>query len=328
MQNFPEQPVYNENFEAVHLDSIETYPTKPLPDSQSKGSSTLRFIVSVLLFVGFYYFFVSKNLEVITWLAVIVLFHELGHYFAMKIFKYEDLSIFFIPLVGAIAGGSKEKISQKEKVMVLLAGPVPGILIGIILFLVASYLNNYSLLRLSYAFVLINILNLLPIYPLDGGQLLKTLFLGSRQIITTIFVLASIALLVIYAFYNDEWFLLIIPYFLIIRMMQERMIDKIRRNLKERKINYHTTYAELSDEEYWKIREAVISVNPAFRRYLHRDDYAVSDKENDMINYIKSVLQVYPAKDLSVTGIIIFLFVWVLAIVLPLLLMTRIWMMI
>lgn len=324
MQNHLEDPVYQENTDRessqVPVDVLESYPPKPLPEDVPKGNQTLKFIISVVLFVAFYYFFVSKNLQIITWLAIIVLIHELGHYFAMKIFNYEDLSIFFIPLVGAIAGGSKEKISQKEKAIVLLAGPVPGIVIGMVLFLIANHLGNNSLLRLSYAFVLINILNLLPIYPLDGGQLLKTLFLGSRQIITAIFMIASIVLLGVYAIANSEWVLLIIPYFLITRMIQGQKISKIRKNLDQQDITYSKTFGDLTDAEYWKIRDTVVTENPALGRSIIAGEHIVSDRENDVINYIKTVLRNKPVKDLSISGIVLFLLIWIAAIVAPLLL--------
>ncbi len=303
----------------------ETYPPKPLPEDLPKRNQTLKFIISLFLFGAFYYFFVSKDVEVIAWLALIVLIHELGHYFAMKIFNYEDLSIFFIPLLGAVAGGSKEKISQKEKAIVLLAGPVPGIVIGIVLFFIASHFNHYSTLRLSYAFVLLNVLNLLPIYPLDGGQLLKTLFLGSRQIVTTIFIVASVVLLITYAIASNEWFLLIIPYFLITRMIRERQLQKIRQDLARQQINYNKTFGELTDAEYWQIRNVVVAENSTLTKSISSTEHIVSENENDVINYIKSVLRNQPVKDLSITGIVLFLALWIAAIAAPLLLMTRIW---
>src|SRR5687767_13405010 len=151
--------------------SIETpsaYPPKPVLEETRQGSQLPRFIISVILFAVVFYFYAGTQWQAIAWLIIIIFIHELGHYLAMKIFKYKDLTIFFIPLLGAVAGGSKEKISQREKSIVLLAGPVPGILIGLGIFFIASEQNDYFLLRLSYAFVLLNVLNLLPIYPLDG----------------------------------------------------------------------------------------------------------------------------------------------------------------
>lgn len=325
MQDPLEKSIFSDTSGTENLQKFsETYPPKPYLEEVPGKNQTLKFIVSILLFIAFYYFFVSKDLKIIAWLAIIVLIHELGHYFAMKIFNYEDLSIFFIPLLGAIAGGSKEKISQKEKAFVLLSGPVPGIIAGVILFFVASHFDNYSLLRLSYAFVLINALNLLPIYPLDGGQLLKTLFLGSRELVTTIFIIASVTLLVAYAINSKEWFLLIIPYFLVARMIRERQLQKIRNDLQQQQVQFNKTYGELTDEEYWKIREVVITENSKLAKNIYTDKLIVSPNEPEIIIYIKSVLKNNPIKDLSALGIVLFLLVWIAAVVVPLLVMTRI----
>lgn len=328
MLNPLEEPGYVENASTVNAQQLQevtgTYPPKPIPEDLPKGNQTLKFIISILLFGAFYYFFISKDIEVIIWLAIIVLIHELGHYFAMKIFNYEDLSIFFIPLLGAIAGGSKEKISQKEKAIVLLAGPVPGIVIGIALFFVASHLDNYLILRISYAFVLLNALNLLPIYPLDGGQLLKTLFLGSRQIVTTIFIVGSVVILIIYAIASKEWILLIIPCFLVTRMIKERQLHKIRQHLNRQQVGYNKTYGELTDAAYWQIRDVVVSENTALAKSIQTKEHIVSENENEVIGYVKSVLKNKPVKDLSATGIVLFLLLWIASISVPLLLMTRI----
>ena len=332
MQKPLEENLYAPDAEYANVDETAKldlqYPLKPVPEAVPKGNSSLRFVVSVFLFGAFYYFFVSKNLEIITWLAIIVFIHELGHYFAMKIFNYQDLSIFFIPLLGAIAGGNKEKIYQKEKAIVLLAGPVPGIIIGISLFLYASHYGYYSVLRLSYAFVLINLLNLLPLYPLDGGQLLKTLFIGSRELVTNIFIIVSVAVLIVYAVANEEWFLLVIPYFLVTRLIQEWRLQKIRNKLGRINIAYQKSFEELSDGEYWQIRDVALTENPRLSKEGTAGEYVISENESEIINYVKSVLKVKPIKDLSVLGVLLFLLVWIAAFVTPLLLMTRIWMMI
>jgi Zn-dependent protease len=302
----------------------EAYPPRPVAEERPGKHQTLKFTISILLFGAIYYFFVSRNIEIIIWLVIIVLIHELGHYFAMKIFKYQDLTIFFIPLVGAVAGGSKETVSQKEKAIVLLAGPVPGIVIGLALYGAGLYFNNYSCLRLSYAFVLVNALNLLPVYPLDGGQLLRTLFLESRQLLTNVFIIASIILLAAYAIAQQEWFLLVVAYFLVTRMIGQRQLHKVRQELENRKIDFHKPYSALTDAEYWQIREVVIAEYRELGRKIFTTSYIVSDNEKQVISFIRSVVKPKPLRDLSATGIVIFLFTWIAAIAVPLLVMTRI----
>jgi len=119
MESHPSQDTGHLPEEQISQESA--YPPKPQPTNQQKGNPFVRFLVSVALFGAAWYFLVSKNIEVIIWIAGILLIHELGHYLAMKAFRYQDLSIFFLPLVGAAASGSKEQISQKEKAIILLA---------------------------------------------------------------------------------------------------------------------------------------------------------------------------------------------------------------
>jgi len=108
--------------------------------------------------------------------------HELGHFLAMRYFGYTDTNIFFLPF-GAATIGKKAKRSAYEEYIVSLMGPLPGIVIGIILFVsIAQYhtefwgdglLNRYAVMS-----IVINYINLLPVYPLDGGRILQTLLLS------------------------------------------------------------------------------------------------------------------------------------------------------
>ena len=116
----------------------------------------------------------------------------------MKAFHYKELGIFFIPLLGAYASGTKREVSQKQSAIILLAGPLPGIIVGIFLFILAKNritemaYEDYRLLGKTAALLIfLNVLNLLPIYPLDGGQLLNRLFLDESKIIGKIFVVIS-----------------------------------------------------------------------------------------------------------------------------------------
>src|SRR6476620_4690515 len=87
--------------------------------------------LAIYLALGYYIF---KRWEILLLITAVVLFHELGHFIAMKAFRYKDLGIFFIPLLGAYVSGSKREVSQKESAVILLAGPLPGIILGAVFF--------------------------------------------------------------------------------------------------------------------------------------------------------------------------------------------------
>lgn len=134
--------------------------------------------------------FVLLAALVFDWVTIAVLigvlfFHELGHFSAMRYFGYQDTSIFFLPLLGAAASGRKDDATLTERVMVLLAGPVPGLLVGALLLALTGD-RDASLTILALWLVLLNFLNLLPILPLDGGRIVN-LLLFSRHPDTEIF---------------------------------------------------------------------------------------------------------------------------------------------
>src|SRR5215510_10637063 len=67
--------------------------------------------LGLYLLIGYYIF---HSFDMLLLITGIVVFHELGHFFAMKYFRYKDLGIFFIPLLGAYVSGTKREVSQKE----------------------------------------------------------------------------------------------------------------------------------------------------------------------------------------------------------------------
>lgn len=136
----------------------------------------LVFLITGLLFLLVGGWWMSWSLVPIV-LAVIAL-HEGGHYLAMKLTGYRNLSVFFVPGLGGLAMGEKANATPLEKLLVYLAGPVPGIAAaGLAFWLTAAgywsgpaWLNEFLLVSL-----VINYLNLLPLVPLDGGRVMETL---------------------------------------------------------------------------------------------------------------------------------------------------------
>lgn len=111
-------------------------------------------------------------------LVGVLFLHEIGHLLAMRYFGYQNTSIFFLPFFGAAASGHKHDATLVQKVWVLLAGPLPGIILGLIIAIAISK-NSFSapswLLETSVMLIVVNLLNLLPVYPLDGGKITSLL---------------------------------------------------------------------------------------------------------------------------------------------------------
>jgi Zn-dependent protease len=115
------------------------------------------------------------------WLVPILAFHELGHWAAMRVFGYRDLRMFFIPFFGAAVTGKHWNTPGWKRSLVALAGPVPGIVLGLGVGAVAIATGSYWLNRAAFYLLFLNGFNLLPILPFDGGHVLQaTLFCRNR----------------------------------------------------------------------------------------------------------------------------------------------------
>ena len=126
-------------------------------------------------------------------LIAIVLVHEMGHAVAMRAFGWTNLHVFFVPMMGAVATGGRPRAPAAWKdVVVLLAGPVPGLAAG--LAVLASPLaadpqwRSVALMAAS-----VNAFNLLPLAPLDGGQLMAIALFNRWPYVRLAFTMLSAA---------------------------------------------------------------------------------------------------------------------------------------
>lgn len=320
MENFsePVNPLNGENQVAVA--DVPIIPPKPPADEpKSRANIWLRSISSLALYLAIGYYFFNQNWTLVLVLTGVVVFHELGHFLAMKFYHYTDLGIFFIPLVGAYASGKKKEVSQLQSAVILLAGPVPGIIVGIILQFAGpqwatDYEQLYLLNQVSWILIYLNLLNLLPVYPLDGGQLLNRLFLDNSRIISKIFLLLSIVALTWFALYGGPrpfYALLIIPFFLLTRMLTDSHLDKLTRKVEETGFDLDTTYEEISDENYWKIRNVLIRNHSSLKDVPEAPPYEYSHKEDQIRIMVQNLLQRSIVQDISLAGKIIILIIWV-----------------
>jgi Zn-dependent protease len=136
------------------------------PATSRSGLFLFSLVAFVALGAGFY------SVTSLALLLPILLLHELGHLAAMRAFGYRDLSVFFLPLLGAAASGKKESAPAWEQVIVALMGPAPGLIIALVLSATAGdEVLQGSLLQEALGLtIIVNAMNLLPFEPFDGGR--------------------------------------------------------------------------------------------------------------------------------------------------------------
>lgn len=130
------------------------------------------------------------------WIIPVLLFHEAGHWVAMRLFNYRNLRLFFIPFFGAAVSGQNWNVAGWKKALVSLAGPLPGIALGTVLGVAGIVLHRSWLNQAALVLLLTNGFNLIPILPLDGGHVLQDLLFCRNRWLDGLFRILAIVGLV------------------------------------------------------------------------------------------------------------------------------------
>lgn len=113
-------------------------------------------------------------------LIAVIMFHEYGHVWAMKKMGMKTKGFYLIPFVGGVAVGDKAK-THWQQVFIAMMGPSFGLVMSIVCYLAYLLTESHFIGLLASMSALINILNLLPIMPLDGGQVVKSIVFSGRS---------------------------------------------------------------------------------------------------------------------------------------------------
>src|SRR5258708_8778226 len=110
-------------------------------------------------------------------LVALLFVHEMGHAIVMKLKKVPIGGMIFIPLVGAAVIMRQMPKNAKDEAEIGIAGPIAGGLAAGFCLLIAylSPLNPGVWGPLAYFGFLLNLFNLVPIIPFDGGRVLAAI---------------------------------------------------------------------------------------------------------------------------------------------------------
>jgi Zn-dependent protease len=102
---------------------------------------------------------------------VLLLFiHEMGHVVVLRLQGVKASAPMFIPFLGAFVTVKQPQRSVAAEATSALAGPAAGLLASGVVLFAADASNSAFLRALAYSGFLLNLFNLLPALPLDGGR--------------------------------------------------------------------------------------------------------------------------------------------------------------
>lgn len=130
--------------------------------------------IDLKLFLFAIIFSITHQINMYAAFMVFAFLHELGHLFCGLLLGFKPKSITMTPFGFQMEFFCKvEKHHQnRKKILIALAGPFTNVMIAFICFFL-PFQNHATAETVIYANSLLAIFNLIPIYPLDGGRILK-----------------------------------------------------------------------------------------------------------------------------------------------------------
>ncbi|HWB53022.1 MAG TPA: site-2 protease family protein [Tepidisphaeraceae bacterium] len=191
------------------------YPLEPRKESlgfalfKTVGSMIVSAAVYAIFFHGvFFHDAWAPSIYFSIGFVILMLIHEMGHVIALRYYGLRAGSPLFLPFVGAVINLRQSPPNALAEAVVGMGGPFLGTIGAIGCFILAFIFPHFPLLMLiAYFGFLLNLFNLLPVPPLDGGRIAAAL---SPRL--WILGLVMLGLLFVYDWMHGafDWLLLIV----------------------------------------------------------------------------------------------------------------------
>ena len=208
------------------------------------------FRIDLKIFAFILLFYLTRQIEIYGIIMIFAIIHEFSHLLAGLLLKMKVKRLTLMPVGLSVEFAlTQEDYNVKilksnrleiKRIIVAMAGP----LVNIVIMLIASFMKIGSDLSTTilYSNFLIAVFNLLPIYPLDGGRILKSilsLFITKKKATIYMNKISNIILffitflfsLLIYDLKNIA--LLVILLYLWYLVLRENKIYQMKRKLYE-----------------------------------------------------------------------------------------------
>lgn len=145
----------------------------------------MRVRIHLKIFIFVLIFLLTNQIKIYGILMLFALIHELGHMLVGILLGFKPTKLEIMPY-GVSVGFEvkcedynkkvkKANILAIKKLIIALAGPLTNFIITVAFLIVNKNLFEIERNLVIYANILIGMFNLIPIYPLDGGRVIKNI---------------------------------------------------------------------------------------------------------------------------------------------------------
>ena len=233
-----------------------------------------------------------------------VLLHELAHSFVAmgEGLKVRDITLFFL---GGMANLENECQTSKGSLKIAISGPIVSLLLAFLMILLSNNLSVSNIIfsnlfkQVGSLNLLIGVFNLLPIIPLDGGVILKSLiwyFTGSKRkgikvAIASARLISFLSIFIgIFSLLNGRFYvsicLFVIGLFIFTSSKSQSQIIKIQKILSELYVNQvcGRSYRVLDDDSPVRVLSKFNSLN---KDNFSNEEWILLFREGRWVGYVK-----------------------------------------
>jgi Zn-dependent protease len=189
-----------------------------IANAAAKGKTLLLLLPKLKLFTTSATMLVSIAAYALIWgwpfavgFVILLLLHEMGHVIQLRREGIEASAPMFIPFLGAVISAKSMGDDAAAEARVGLAGPVLGTVATLVPLGIWLATGNEFWQALAFVGFFLNLFNLLPVVPLDGGRAMAALspwvwFVGfAGLIVLTVFFPNPILLLILLFGGMESW---------------------------------------------------------------------------------------------------------------------------
>ena len=169
--------------------------------------------VDLKIFIAILIFLLTEQLNIYIVFMLFAIIHELGHVLTGIILGFKPKNIEVLPIwISACFYMQCDDYNKKinyanrfvlKKVIISCAGPITNFIIAIIFYFFDFSIFNISREFIIYTNLIIGIFNLIPIYPLDGGRIIKNILhikIGLKESYKYTKIIANLSIIILTIF--------------------------------------------------------------------------------------------------------------------------------
>ena len=143
-----------------------------------KSAKVIKAVLAGASVAGYAWLF---SIEFALVIVACLVVHEYGHVKAMQYFGIKTKGIYLIPFVGGLAVADDKINTRWQDVVISIMGPCFGLLMSLACLMIYAVTDSELFAGAAVLSALLNLFNLLPILPLDGGHVLKSISFSMRS---------------------------------------------------------------------------------------------------------------------------------------------------